>query len=126
MGDLSPITGKLGRLLPRLASDRDGEVLATVAAIRRTLTREGFDLHDLAARLSDAAPARRAAPTPPEGAAPLAMAAWLDRHARHRLSPKEAAFVAAAHRLLTTRRTLSLKQMAWLRDLYGRHAEGGA
>jgi hypothetical protein len=31
-----------------LGSDKGGEVLATVAAIRRTLERVGLDLHDLA------------------------------------------------------------------------------
>lgn len=39
---------RIAKLLPRLASDHDGEVIATVAAIRRTLEAEGDDLHDLA------------------------------------------------------------------------------
>jgi hypothetical protein len=38
----------ISRLIPRLASDHDGEVLATVAAIRRILASNGRDLHDLA------------------------------------------------------------------------------
>ena len=57
MADLTPDTGaRLGRLLPRLASDAPGEVVATVAAIRRTLDRAGLDLHDLAARLGELTP----------------------------------------------------------------------
>jgi hypothetical protein len=40
---------KICKLLPRLASDHDGEVIATVAAIRRTLGSVGGSLHELAA-----------------------------------------------------------------------------
>jgi hypothetical protein len=46
------ITDKIGKLIPRLASDHDGEIVSTVRAIRRTLESAGSDLHDLAARLS--------------------------------------------------------------------------
>jgi hypothetical protein len=45
---------KIALLIPRLASNFDGEVLATVLAIRRLLKASGNDLHDLA-RLVDAA-----------------------------------------------------------------------
>jgi hypothetical protein len=45
----------LGKLIPRLASNQDGEVVATVRAIERVLKSAGRDLHDLAACL--AAPA---------------------------------------------------------------------
>jgi hypothetical protein len=44
---------KLAKLIPRLASNHDGEVIGTVAAIRRVLTSEGRDLHDLAAALTE-------------------------------------------------------------------------
>lgn len=42
---------KLAKLIPLLASDKDGEVVATVHAIRRTLKSEGSDLHGLAAAI---------------------------------------------------------------------------
>ncbi len=42
---------KLKLLIPRLASDSDGEIVATVSAIARTLKSNGADLHDLAAAL---------------------------------------------------------------------------
>ena len=46
---LSPlVTDRIAKLIPRLASNHDGEVIATVAAIRRTLDGAGLDLHDLA------------------------------------------------------------------------------
>ena len=42
---------RLGKLIPRLASDQDPEVLATVHAMRSTLRADGLDLHDLAAAI---------------------------------------------------------------------------
>ena len=131
MADLSPNTGaRLGRLLPRLASDAPGEVVATVAAIRRTLDRAGMDLHDLAAKLTD--PPR---PVQPEsskrkqhaqrdGAALLAMAQWLSLHALDRLTQKQADFIASTLRLLITGRALTPKQEQWLRDLHA--MQGGS
>lgn len=128
MADLSPdLTGKLGRLLPRLASDAPGEVVATVAAIRRTLDRAGLDLHDLAARLTEAP--RPVQPEAPmhnrharrDGADLLAMALWLRLHALDRLTPKQRDFVATAARLLTAGRALTPKQAKWLQDLHAQH-----
>src|SRR6516164_3104502 len=45
----TPVTQKLGALLRRLSSNHDGEVLATVHALIRTLKSNGSDLHALAA-----------------------------------------------------------------------------
>src|SRR5258708_1311082 len=42
------IVARIAKLTPRLASNHDGEIIATVAAIRRTLEGGGFDLNDLA------------------------------------------------------------------------------
>ncbi|MFP5078629.1 hypothetical protein ACLE20_15090 [Rhizobium sp. YIM 134829] len=42
---------KLGKLFPRLASDHDGEVVATARAIIRTLTAAGSSLHEVAAEM---------------------------------------------------------------------------
>ena len=39
---------RLGKLLRMLSSDKDGEVLAATAAIKRTLATEGLDIHSLA------------------------------------------------------------------------------
>lgn len=48
---------RLSKLIPRLASDSDPEVIATVRAIIATLASTGKDLHDLAALVkADAAP----------------------------------------------------------------------
>lgn len=128
MADLTPdLTGKLVRLLPRLASDSPGEVVATVAAIRRTLDRAGLDLHDMAARLTEAArPAQPDAPKPKwhaqhNGADLLAMALWLRARALDRLTPRQADFAATAARVLTAGRALTPKQERWLRDLHAQH-----
>lgn len=42
---------KLGKLIPRLASDHDGEVVATARAIVRSLGSAGADLHDVVSAL---------------------------------------------------------------------------
>lgn len=42
---------KLGKLFPLLASDQDGEVVATARAIRRILEKNGSSLHELAGEL---------------------------------------------------------------------------
>lgn len=47
------VRSRLQKLLPRLASNADGEVLATVRAIRSALQSDGLDLHDLAAAIGD-------------------------------------------------------------------------
>jgi hypothetical protein len=49
MSDLSPIAERLGKLVRLLASDRDGEVVAAVRGLRRTLASAGMDFHGLAA-----------------------------------------------------------------------------
>jgi hypothetical protein len=63
MRGATAIPDKVLKMIPRLASDHDGEVVATVAAIRRTLEGAGLSLHDLAAAVS-APPVIWRAPTP--------------------------------------------------------------
>lgn len=122
---------RLARLIPRLGSDRDAEVIAAVAAIRRTLDRDGLDLHDLAERLA-AAPERGTAPPGPAapaargtGADLEAMARALDLRAGHRLTANQADFVRRARAMLDTGRTLSPAQARWLRKLYETKVERG-
>lgn len=49
----APIPPKLGSLLRLLASNSDGEVLAAVAAIKRSLAASGHDFHALAEALTN-------------------------------------------------------------------------
>jgi len=56
---LAPVAGRIAKLLPLLASDQPGEVVAAISALRRTLAAAGLDLNDLAGaveRLADLAP----------------------------------------------------------------------
>ena len=53
---LTTIAPKLGKLIPLLASDKPGEVVATAAAITRTLKQAGADWHDLVKALGRAEP----------------------------------------------------------------------
>jgi len=46
-----PTISKLSKLIPLLASDQDGEVVATARAIQRLLKTAGADLHDIVAAL---------------------------------------------------------------------------
>ena len=73
------IAEKLGKLIPRLASDHDGEITATVAAIGRTLATARLDWHDLAQRVAQpsfddvmatSAPSQPSRPTWPPPASP--------------------------------------------------------
>src|SRR3954447_12535055 len=53
MTALHPVLAeKVAKLVGRLGSEHDGEVVATGRAIQRTLQRAGFDLHDLARALT--------------------------------------------------------------------------
>lgn len=73
MTSLPPDTReRLGKLIPRLGSDQDGEVVATVRAIERTLKSADRDLHALAdlitgTRTGWAPPGARRAATPQSG-----------------------------------------------------------
>ena len=131
MGDLPPdISVKLGRLLPMLSSPVDDEVIATVAAIGRTLSQADMDWHDLAKRLT--APAqpqhRDHAPHPckPTNAdyAQEAMAAWLGKYRPHMLTYNQRDFLANVARMMAMGRTLSQAQVQYLRDLYHRNGGG--
>ena len=51
MTELTPIAGKLANIIRRLGSDRDGEIVAAVHAMRRVLQGIGADLHCLAERV---------------------------------------------------------------------------
>jgi hypothetical protein len=111
-----PEIRKLRLLLLRLASDASGEVVATVAAIRRTLAASGMDIHDLAAMIG--APA--SPPAPSLALEPVRMArASIARAGLWK--PVELDFLANAARLGAAGWLgLSEKQATWLRYLYQR------
>ena len=130
-GALTLITPKLAKLLPRLASDHDGEVVATARAISRTLASAGFDFHDLAGALDRSEPSprmayrgRRQAPSPEPDHAEVAIARCLVRFLLdlrpHAITPKENAFLRSLLGSLDDGRRPSPKQFGWLRDIHAR------
>ena len=49
---MADLTSRLAKLLPVLASDKAGEVVAATAAITRIMQAEGLDWHDLAGSMA--------------------------------------------------------------------------
>ncbi|MFC4170486.1 hypothetical protein ACFOYU_00165 [Microvirga sp. GCM10011540] len=125
MSSLATIAPKLSKLIPMLATDHDGEVVAAARAIDRTLKSAGLDLHDLAQALAArgpvAIPGDYAAPEPaPQPSSLRDIASWLRTHATHRMNFKERQFVADMASRLSTGRQASAKQEKWLQTLFYR------
>jgi hypothetical protein len=102
------IAPTLGKLIPLLASDHDGEVVATARAIDRVLKSGGRDWHDLAATICVSTP--------------VPNSDWR-REARFcagnaaRLSERELDFIATLARY---RGCPTDKQLKWLHDIVSR------
>lgn len=111
--NLPAIAPKLRKLIPRLASNHPGEVVATVEAIERVLKSDGRDFHDLAGALC----------APPKVAALENWRATFRFCAQHsaRLSEHELAFIA---RLASWRGQPTSKQMMWLEAIAACLREG--
>ena len=106
---------QVSKLIPRLASDHDGEVVATARAIDRTLKAAGADWHDVAAaceRMRD----ERA-----DGHETFwhHVAVWC-RDCRARLSPQEFFFVRDMAARLVLGGQPSERQANWLRSIYAK------
>jgi hypothetical protein len=103
---------KLRRLIPLLASDKGGEVIATTAAISRILEVSGYNWHDLATALTEQPRLVVVWPRPAPGRAThgdlLHMACEVDGHPD--LSPWEIDFVSGVRRTLRLGYPLSSKQ----------------
>ncbi len=116
MNALAPITDKLSVLIPRLASDKDGEVVATARAIGRQLAKAGTDWHDLADRLTSAPE------TPAEGHEPpafydyLTAVEWILATDCGELTARDIRFCEDMQGILR-RWPPKPKQAAWLRAL---------
>jgi hypothetical protein len=116
--DLTRAAPMVCKLLPRLASNFDGKVVATVRAIDRTLKSADRSWHDLVNKilvpLPKLEPAPQAAKAKPDWR-PLAERCIA---CAHRLKPREIGFP----RSLVERNIddLSEKQMAWLLDIVRR------
>jgi hypothetical protein len=99
--EVAPLVSKL---IPRLASDHDGEVVATARAIGRVLSAAGRDWHDLANAIQPIATDWRSL-------------ARFCAGQQHHLSPRELDFIIGIAR---QNRELTEKQEKWLRDIAAR------
>jgi hypothetical protein len=106
----SPASTKIAKLLPMLASDKDGEVVATVHAIGRTLKNAGSDWHALAAVLTNSAPAPE-----PEPQSWHEMALWCQRNDFGRLTLHERDFI---NNMCGWRRPMTARQQNLLHDIH--------
>jgi hypothetical protein len=98
--EVAPLVSKL---IPRLASDHDGEVVATARAIERVLKAAGRDWHDLANAIQPIATDWRS----------LARFCASNQQS---LSDREVNFIVSISRL----HWLTEKQEKWLRDIAAR------
>lgn len=117
---LASVAPRLALLIPRLASQHDGEAVATVRAIERILASAGLDLHDVARAIAaPAAPDAIAAPTrqPSQSGDWRRLAAWCRDHDGGRLTQKQRAFVAD---MVTWRGEPTAPQAEWLRAIADR------
>jgi hypothetical protein len=95
---------KIAKLLPLLASDKDGEVVATARAIGRTLSAAGADWHDLVAVLRERPPAPE-----PEFELPFIVRCL---HGHPSLNGWESKFIASIVGQQASGRPLTAKQRA--------------
>ena len=105
---------RIGRIIALLSSDKDGEVLAAVAALRRLLKSNGADLHDLVALLEGKV---RVVQVSAKASPPLT---WRDKIA---LCQREADFLTEWERGFLTsmsmwKRQPTVKQAAILQRIY--------
>ena|SRR5829696_8268121 len=127
---LAPVAAKLAKLFPRLASDYDGEVIATVRAIGRALLSAGLDFHALAGaltRISDLTGTGGNGPTWPSSEPQTwqEVARWCRNHDQSRLTPKERQFVRDLAARLVCNGMPTEAQARWLRSIYAKLTTGG-
>jgi len=129
MNALSPIALKIAKLVPRLATNHDGEVVATVRAIERTLANAGLDLHDLANALEREPETRTVIvyrdPNPSEPKTWRDLAKWCSDHDDGHLKQHERDFINDVVGYLVCDGEPTERQAAWLRALYRKLRKGG-
>jgi hypothetical protein len=128
VSDIGPIAGKLKPLLLLLSSNQDGEVIAAVNAVKRTLKSANCDFHDLVAGLTSS-PSAKAREQPGytrhrdgddvDDDISGNWRAMRDHCWRHekRLREREREFI---HSLNKWRGTPTPRQLTWLRAIFER------
>jgi DNA-binding transcriptional LysR family regulator len=111
-------TDRLSKLIRlTFTSDKTGEIAAAVAAVRRLLESSGLDAHWLADAVERGATPVVVQPEERRDERDDRSDIWFCFHRRHRLSPKERAFI---ENVVDRSRPLSNKQRQWLHDIVER------
>ena len=113
----STMASKIGKCLRLLASSSDGEKLASIGALVRTLATVGLDINDLAdaAELGLAKPLERASKA---AFSNLDKTVWIRNNKSGSLKSNEHDFIVKIIRLLAHNCVLSEKQLRWLNAIY--------
>lgn len=109
---MSGAVSKLAKLLPLLGSDKPGEVVATAAAIERTLKGLGCDWHDLAALVE-----RHWSKPPADEPKPAPWRDLAQRCLQEADHPLQAAEIEFLQSMAHWRGEPSPKQWKWLTDI---------
>lgn len=118
---------QIALLIPKLASDHDGEIVGTVKAIERVLQASGLDWHDLAKAI-ESGPARREPPPRQEKQKPHTgvhqthidtynAVVRMAEEIRFKFSEREHEFLDSLGEQLKERAGTA-KQVAWLSDIH--------
>lgn len=116
--DIAPVAPQLSRLIPLLASDQDGEVVATARAIGRILTGKGLDWHALSQALSEIKRLSFQVSPPRTKPSPREMAAWCRDHGSGCLSPREREFIRSIAARLAHGGSPTTRQIGLLASIY--------
>jgi hypothetical protein len=120
------LVARIEKLVPRLASTHDGEVVATARAINRTLKAAGLDWHDLAKAVATNFSGRishASLQIEPDKATDWSdLARWCCDHDNRRLTPREREFVEDMVAWCRWREP-TRRQAVWLADIANRLLE---
>lgn len=125
---LHVVEEEVRELIVRLEADTEGEVAATVQAIRGKLAEAGLGFHDLSVRLihDNARKSKRYDISEIPVSDLLAIVADLDDEVFNELDKREREFIISCGRLLEGGCVLTPKQKQWLVDLHRIHfGDGG-
>ncbi len=121
MSNSASIPPQIAKLIPLLATEHDGEVVATARAIDRILKREGLDLHSLVEVLCEPKPVAFVPPPPSPEKEPETwgeIARWCRTRDAGDLSNKERKFVWDMVRRAGTGVQPTDKQLKWLHAIH--------
>ena len=132
MNALVKLPPAIAKLIPRLASDHDGEIVATARAMGRTLKAAGRDWHDVAAvcergherPYETRTETRTGSRTESRDKTWREVAIWCRDNSRGRLNEREFEFVRDMTARLVCGGEPTEKQATWLRAIYARLGGG--